>query len=460
MKTYICLDADSEGEKFEKWYNKRYEKHPLFISGGGSKLVNLPSLIKAQKINYITFRVALEYETLLNIMYSAHVNSLMCRTLMYVGNKDRADISQFKGKQQKVKKYINSETLDEINQNRYYTCDEIEKQINNLINAVGNKKTTDSQIQQYNQILKYHNLGKLMHNTLKSGDSLKTFSLLQNIFTNQPREIPPDVKLNLKIISDTAIEVTGDALDIANVLVDMGGEYCDGGAWLLPRYKETELQYMCRKIARIYTVPLNINLQKKCKIMIQPGIIKVKSKEMNEDDEEYGMTVEELTNIIPCLECIKRLDIVYFQHCGCYKSSGIYIYDGQNLVALDYNIDEDGGVPRQFKAIDEYPLGYFEHALEVDCAIAIDVNRYIEQLNGNLKTISNKAKITEFIGSDLQQYIVVIHTDFGHDITDINWYAGYFETPICQGIPDDVDIQERQNVLLYMNVHLDLPEEV
>src|SRR3989344_1722726 len=64
-------------------------------------------------------------------------------------------------------------------------------------------------------------------------------------------------------------------------------------------------------------------------------------------------TKEELFKAKACLTKPKRGDLVVFDQNAGYRSDGVCIYDGENVVNLACEPDEYGTIPKQFKVLGE-----------------------------------------------------------------------------------------------------------
>lgn len=72
----------------------------------------------------------------------------------------------------------------------------------------------------------------------------------------------------------------------------------------------------------------------------------------------------------------KRGDIISLSSHGYhYRNVGKFIYDGKTLVNLRYDIDDYGSIPEQFKAIEEFPINYWQYLIDHNRYINIDVDK-------------------------------------------------------------------------------------
>lgn len=84
----------------------------------------------------------------------------------------------------------------------------------------------------------------------------------------------------------------------------------------------------------------------------------------DDDDEDCNIITDEkrkimLKYLIDQKFNIKRGDLIRLSSRVGYRNNGVAIYNGKEIIDLESEIDDYGYLPKEFKVIDEFPIGYF-----------------------------------------------------------------------------------------------------
>lgn len=89
---------------------------------------------------------------------------------------------------------------------------------------------------------------------------------------------------------------------------------------------------------------------------------------------------------------LRRGDLVEFENSDCYRNDGLCIFNGKEIVELDFTPDDYGNLPKEFKAIDEFPLKYFhlngplkQRSITHNYNVWFDHKQYLDQILQNIK---------------------------------------------------------------------------
>lgn len=126
---------------------------------------------------------------------------------------------------------------------------------------------------------------------------------------------------------------------------------------------------------------------------------------------------------------LKRGDLIRFQDAIGYRNEGVSIYNGKEIIELESHFDDYGHLPREFKAIDEFPIGYFHCNFKDDgesegggyefithnCIIWFDHKPYLTEILENL-TIGKHPNIkterdilyTHFVHKNGRKYYIIV----------------------------------------------------
>ena len=117
--------------------------------------------------------------------------------------------------------------------------------------------------------------------------------------------------------------------------------------------------------------------------------------------EEYlQLFTDQLTpklNDLPLL----RGDVIYFGWVGNYRNDGKLMWDGQQVVNLDFSLDDYGSIPRNF-TFPEFPFDHFYQSIDHNCLIWIDP-KYIEQI---IKIFDEKTQ-KSFVKTLYETYTII-----------------------------------------------------
>lgn len=106
------------------------------------------------------------------------------------------------------------------------------------------------------------------------------------------------------------------------------------------------------------------------------------------DDEFFmnfkndDMELEKLKIKLSETQKLKRGDIIYIDGiCSGYKNLGKLIFDGINIVGLEYNLDKYGCIPEGFNVISEFPIRYWEGLIYYNNFIPFDISVIEDQIH-------------------------------------------------------------------------------
>lgn len=146
-------------------------------------------------------------------------------------------------------------------------------------------------------------------------------------------------------------------------------------------------------------------------------------------------------NIFP-----QRGDIIYFDFLGGYRNQGKSIFDGQDIISLDYEQDDYGNVPEQFQAIIEFPPKYWSEIIEHNELVPFDYARHLKgMVPGNVYSIrlnnGNYVFTLPFKGPNGQVYIILDYMElsgnplqhpriiqFLHELTEAKYFEYVYNT--------------------------------
>jgi len=102
-----------------------------------------------------------------------------------------------------------------------------------------------------------------------------------------------------------------------------------------------------------------------------------------------------------------RGDLIYFKYSGKYSNQKSYIFDGCNIVSLEYEYDNDGTLPEEFTIINNgVPINYWSNnggVLNNDI-VWFDHTTVKDQLFNNIKCMDNTLE-TKFIYENISYCI-------------------------------------------------------
>lgn len=95
-------------------------------------------------------------------------------------------------------------------------------------------------------------------------------------------------------------------------------------------------------------------------------------------DDLIGKKLDEInTNLTPeLIRNWKRGDIISTEKSGFhYRNDGKLIFDGTEVQYLNYEIDDYGSIPEEFKAIEEFPPNYWQYLIDHNEFINVDYDK-------------------------------------------------------------------------------------
>ena len=74
-------------------------------------------------------------------------------------------------------------------------------------------------------------------------------------------------------------------------------------------------------------------------------------------DYDDVLNIDELNEkVLPFAKAnfpVRRGDLIHLESEGSYRNDGKYIYDGEKFIELEFDIDDYGAIPKEFKIMDE-----------------------------------------------------------------------------------------------------------
>ncbi len=130
------------------------------------------------------------------------------------------------------------------------------------------------------------------------------------------------------------------------------------------------------------------------------------------EDEDMELLNEKLLPYVIGLD-VKRGDIIHLESDGDYRNDGKYIYDGEKIVQLDYDMDDYGAIPSNFKILDDnltFSATYWVDVIAHNTYIYWDTKPYIDQLVRNFKP-------TKIVEENIRNHVYrtyLVETSFVH----------------------------------------------
>jgi len=176
-------------------------------------------------------------------------------------------------------------------------------------------------------------------------------------------------------------------------------------------------------------------------IEIPTSLFSVESEDNLPSEDEIVERLNQDVKIQRYLEeaNVRRGDIVHLEVYGDYRNDGKFIYDGENLVPLNTEIDEYGSIPNEFRVIDEFPIRYWENVIEHNSIVPFDPIKYIDDIRNNLKRIECQGKCfkTTFYDPCGREYTLFIINEMEEPLNKYN-----LERYLRRGIYEWEDIEE------------------
>ena len=116
--------------------------------------------------------------------------------------------------------------------------------------------------------------------------------------------------------------------------------------------------------------------------------------------EYLQLVTNQITPKLAELELV-RGDVIHFQWIGQYRNDGKLMWDGQQVVNLDFSLDDYGSIPRNF-TFPEFPFDHFYQSIDHNCLIWIDP-KYIEQI---IKIFDEKTQ-KSFVKTLYETYTII-----------------------------------------------------
>ena len=99
-----------------------------------------------------------------------------------------------------------------------------------------------------------------------------------------------------------------------------------------------------------------------------------------------------------------RGDIIHIEEAGSYRNEGMYIWNGEKVVPLYYEIDDYGSVPPTFTIGDGFLVDHWHNILPRNTFVWVDINRYKDQL------INNLTHSGTYYDTDMGRFYIDIHS--------------------------------------------------
>lgn len=106
---------------------------------------------------------------------------------------------------------------------------------------------------------------------------------------------------------------------------------------------------------------------------------------------------------------LRRGDLIGISELSTYRNEYMFIFDGNVVEHLDYDVDDYGSIPSQYEVLTEFPIDYFHtnpvrHIVH-NRIVWFDISFVREQLLENLVSIGNWSKsVFEYKGVEYTVY--------------------------------------------------------
>ena len=113
----------------------------------------------------------------------------------------------------------------------------------------------------------------------------------------------------------------------------------------------------------------------------------------NEDTSQLDELNEKVLPYVLLNFNIRRGDLIHLESMGDYRNDGKYIFDGDKFISLEFEPDDYGNLPKEFKILDDYLIfspNYWLDVIDHNGYVHFDSLPYIDQLKYNLKQLPIK----------------------------------------------------------------------
>lgn len=115
---------------------------------------------------------------------------------------------------------------------------------------------------------------------------------------------------------------------------------------------------------------------------------------------------------------VRRGDIVHLEAGCAYRNEDKFIYDGTQLIPLDFSVDEYGNIPPSFKVIDEFPIEHWFNVIVHNNVVWFDSSPYLDQMFNHLECVKKVMYDPSQTGAitleDLEEMAEIYRTSFVH----------------------------------------------
>lgn len=99
----------------------------------------------------------------------------------------------------------------------------------------------------------------------------------------------------------------------------------------------------------------------------------------NDNDSDFYQNYIVALNYLKSMNAdLVKGDLILFDCAIGYRNQGVAIFDGEQIIDLEYDVDDYGALPSKFHVIENgVPLNYWSYVGDTDATIGIDHNQYV-----------------------------------------------------------------------------------
>ena len=118
--------------------------------------------------------------------------------------------------------------------------------------------------------------------------------------------------------------------------------------------------------------------------------------EYSDDDYDEQLIANQITEALkvrPVKEFLKRGDVIHLGWGSNYRNNDKFLWDGKKVILLDYEMDDYGGVPKEF-TFPEFRPDYFSESIDHNNIIRFSENKR-EEIIRNFNPETQKSYVTD-----------------------------------------------------------------
>lgn len=135
------------------------------------------------------------------------------------------------------------------------------------------------------------------------------------------------------------------------------------------------------------------------------------------DEEKIASALIELNRLLPKLKVdLVKGDLILMMGVDRYRNSGVYIFDGQEIIILDREFDDYGNLPKMFRVINNnVPITYWQD-IKHNSIIWVDIVDIRQQCLNNLVITEQDVRTTFDLNN--KTYTIILVKDDDDDFDD------------------------------------------